>query len=116
MARTPRTTVFLMTDMIACRPRRINSRILLPGSDSSSPVLTLFAMAAGESISTETSPYGKLATVLEGSLTIAVEEKSHVLGTGASFIISTGQAHAFRTDEDCIYTILSFHEVHEEGE
>ena len=61
--------------------------------------LTLFAFAAGESVSEERYPADTVYVCLEGRGEITIEGVQHVLLPGQSVIMSAGAAHAVRALE-----------------
>ncbi|WNS45600.1 cupin domain-containing protein [Paenibacillus sp. MMS20-IR301] len=104
-------TVFHLQDLINIRPFQISSRTLslnhLAGSSGEAPEWVLYAMAAGETISSETAPRSKIIHVLEGELHMLVAELPCHLTSGASVIVTADTWHEFAAHSSCKFIQIS---------
>ncbi|MNI63612.1 Cupin domain protein [compost metagenome] len=104
--------VFFLDQMISVRPGRISSRSLVfpvtAGIKAAEPDWVLYAMDQGETISAETSPYPKLIQVLEGELTMLVDEQPCSLPAGASVWVGADTWHEFAAPVYCKFVQIKF--------
>ena len=82
-----------LPDLVAYQEGAIVSRTLLQRPEGT---VTLFAFAAGESLSEHTAPYDALLYVLEGDLEVTIAGVPHRLGENALILLPAHQPHAVR--------------------
>ncbi|NPD31644.1 cupin domain-containing protein [Eggerthellaceae bacterium zg-1084] len=87
---------FELKELVALESGRVNSLSLsqTPGCKA-----TVFAIDAGEGMSTHAAPGDALVTCLEGSVQITLEGVEHVLGPGTSLVMTAGAPHAVKALE-----------------
>lgn len=92
-----------LVDLVPDRAGQVTSRSL---SSSGSGALTLFAFAAGESVSEEQYAQDALYLVLEGRACIDLPERGVELSAGEALAVPAGTQHAVRGAEKGAFKIL----------
>ena len=82
---------FSLADLVALEPGRVNSLTL---SQTEGAKVTVFAIDAGEGMSSHAAPGDALITVLEGTGQITINGTPHVLEAGQSVAMPAGAPHA----------------------
>ena len=85
--------VFTLKDAVVAEPGKVNSVTL---SNEPGCRMTLFAIDAGEGMSSHAASGDALVTVLEGTGEITIEGVAHTLNPGESIIMSAGAPHSVR--------------------
>ena len=83
--------VFSLTDLVELEAGRVNSLTL---SQTEGAKVTVFAIDAGEGMSSHAAPGDALITVLEGTGQITINGTPHVLEAGQSVAMPAGAPHA----------------------
>ncbi|MGT2925147.1 acetate kinase [Streptococcus caviae] len=81
-----------LLDLVTYHDGQIASRSLTKKLEMASPI-TLYAMAAGESISNESGKLTKLIQVLEGSLQVETADEKYLLNAQGMLSIAADQVH-----------------------
>ena len=87
----PKAEKFSFTDSVTYADDSIVSKILLRNDKGN---VTLFAFDKGEMLSEHTAPFDAIVQVLDGSVEIEIDHKSHILVTGESIIMPANIPHA----------------------
>jgi len=94
------TTKIALPDLIQYRDQQIASKSLSRKLGIDMPFVA-YAMAAGESISSEQSDRTKLVQVLDGTLTVQLTDRRETVTTGELLVIPAGTAHSYVANEPC---------------
>ncbi len=87
---------FRLAERIDYSPGAIVSATL---ADTEVGTLTLFALDAGQRLSTHSAPYDAIVQVFEGEGEFTVAEQTYTLGAGEMLIMPAGIPHAVRAAE-----------------
>lgn len=101
----PINKVFSLSDTIAYRKYQITSKELINDFNHN---IILYAMDEEESISSESSPHRKMVIVLDGSLQIKMDDTSHKLQMGQSFLMDQNIKHSIEAQEQCKFIQINF--------
>lgn len=82
---------FKLTDLVEIEQGKVNSISL---SQTPGTKVTVFAIDAGEGLSTHAASGDALVTVLEGTCEIDLEGAVHTLHAGDSLVMSAGAPHS----------------------
>ncbi|MCU9534117.1 cupin domain-containing protein [Streptococcus sp. CSL10205-OR2] len=88
-----------LLEAINYHDHQIASRLLSQKLDIKEKIV-LYAMAKGETISSESSPKTKLIIVLEGKLVLTNKKESQTLEANGLVSIPANQNHHFKADEN----------------
>ncbi len=83
-------------EMVEYQEGSIVSKTLV---DKETGSITLFAFAAGQSLSEHTAPYEALVQVLDGRAEIIIAGQSYELETGESIVMPADVPHAVKAEE-----------------
>ena len=83
-------------EMVEYQEGSIVSKTLV---DKATGSITLFAFAAGQSLSEHTAPYEALVQVLDGRAEIIIAGQSYELETGESIVMPADVPHAVKAEE-----------------
>lgn len=86
--------------LVPYREHQIASRSLSRHLGITMP-LAVYAMAAGETISTETASRTRLFQCLDGVLTVIFADHATTVETGAMLVVPAGTAHALSAKQAC---------------
>jgi len=98
-----RTTKIALHQLIQYRDQQIASKSLSRKLGIQLPFVA-YAMAAGESISSEQSDRTKLVQVLDGTLTVRLTDHDEKMTRGELLVIPAGTAHSYVAEERCQFT------------
>ncbi len=96
-----------LNGLIACQEGAVVSRTLL---EHSSGTVTLFAFAAGQSLSEHTAPFDALVHVLEGQVDITIGDQLHHLDVGQAIIMPANVPHALYATEPLKFLLTMLRE------
>lgn len=85
-----------LADLVEVEPGKVNSLTL---SQTPGCKVTLFAIDAGEGMSSHAAPGDALVTVLSGTGEIEIEGEPHTVPAGSSIVIPVGAPHAVHAPE-----------------
>lgn len=88
--------IFTLAEQVEYAEQQVVSRTLV---QNSALTLTLFAFAAGEGLSTHTTPGDALVQVLEGTARITIGGTEHQLEAGQSIVMPADIPHAVDADQ-----------------
>lgn len=94
------TTKIALHQLIQYRDQQIASKALSRKLGIQLPFVA-YAMAAGESISSEQSDRTKLVQVLDGTLTVRLADHAETVASGELLVIPAGTAHSYVAEERC---------------
>lgn len=83
-------------EMVEYQEGSIVSKTLV---DKETGSITLFAFAAGQSLSEHTAPYEALVQVLDGRAEIVIAGRGYELETGESIVMPADVPHAVKAEE-----------------
>lgn len=89
---------FTVKDVVEHDPGKTNSLTL---SQTPGCKMTLFAIDAGEGMSTHAAPGDALAYVLEGTVRITIEGVAHEVDAGRAIVMPAGAPHAVQAITAC---------------
>lgn len=89
--------VLTLAEQVEYAEQQVVSRTLV---QNPALTLTLFAFAAGEGLSTHTTPGDALVQVLEGTARITIGGTEHQLKAGQSIVMPADIPHAVDADQD----------------
>ncbi|MFD1392743.1 cupin domain-containing protein [Lacticaseibacillus jixianensis] len=93
-------TKLALASLVPYRDYQIASRSLARRLGITLP-LAVYAMAAGETISTETASRTRLLQCLDGVLTVDFTDHSTTVESGTLLVIPAGTPHALRAAQPC---------------
>lgn len=88
--------VYTLKDMVDFSEGSTVSKILTRNEKGN---LTLFAFDKGQNLSEHSAPFDAIVQVLEGSGTIIINKKEHILGEGQLIIMPANIPHAVEANE-----------------
>ncbi len=91
-----------LRDMIDYSADQIRSRIVSQ-SLNINPIITIYALDKGESISLEQTNQIKLLLILEGTLNVSTSQNDWTIQTGELLVIPVKYFHAIQASEQCKY-------------
>lgn len=94
------TTKLGLQQLIQYRDQQIASKSLSRKLGIQMPFV-VYAMAAGESISSEQSTQTKLIQVIDGTLTVKLAESTEQVASGELLVIPAGTAHSYVATQRC---------------
>lgn len=89
-----------LTNLVPYRDHQIASRSLSRRLGITLP-LAVYAMAAGETISTETASRTRLLQCLDGELTVIFTDHQTTVEPGTMLVVPAGTAHALSAEQPC---------------
>lgn len=62
--------------------------------------ITLFAFGKGQQLSPHSAPFDAFIQVIDGTMTMVLDDEEHKVHTGDVFMIPAGHVHSVRADEN----------------
>lgn len=90
-------TPILLSKLIDVRKNQVVSMALSKKEDTQ---MTLFAFSAGEGVSEEAYPSDTLYLVIEGDMTLKLDDKSYQLKSGECMAVPAEKLHSFYGNSD----------------
>jgi quercetin dioxygenase-like cupin family protein len=92
-----KSAVFNLKELTQYVPQSIISRILLKNDAGN---ITLFSFAKGQDLSKHSAPFDAFVAVLDGQMTVTIDETANTVKTGEVIIMPANIPHAVYADTD----------------